>query len=126
MAINVVRELGIMHLVVGHETYKMVSGIVIQALGRIVELLVKVGGIICQMIFLVVDTDNYDLLLGLDFLIKIRVVMDVEKGVTQVYNGPGMKVEVLPLNVVNMLQVFEGSEEEKCNVQDKLFNRKMG
>jgi hypothetical protein len=37
-----------------------------------------------------------------------------------------MEVEVLPLNVINMLHVLEGSEEEKCNVQEKLFNRKMG
>jgi hypothetical protein len=70
------------------------------------------------MIFLVVDINNYDLLLGLDFLIKIRAVVDVEKGIIQVHNGPGMEVEILPLNVVNMLQVLEGSEEEKCNVQE--------
>jgi hypothetical protein len=70
-----------MHLVVGHETYKTTSGIVMQALQRIIELLVKVGGIICQMIFLVVDTCNYDMLLGLNFLIKIATVIDVEKGV---------------------------------------------
>jgi hypothetical protein len=47
MAINVVRELGIMHLEAGHETYKMASCIVTQALGRIVEFLVRVGRIIC-------------------------------------------------------------------------------
>ncbi len=103
MATNVVRELGIMHLVASHETYKTASGIVIQALGRIVELLVKVGRIICKMIFLVVDTNNYDLFLGLYFLIKIGIVVDVEKGVIQVHNEPKMEVEVLPLNVVNML-----------------------
>ncbi|CAM6071046.1 unnamed protein product [Sphagnum tenellum] len=51
--------------------------------------------------------------------------MDVEKGVIQVRNGPGTKVEVLPLNVVNMLQVLEGSED-KCNVWEEIFNRKMG
>jgi hypothetical protein len=45
MATNVVRELGIMHLVASHETYKIASGIVTHALGRITELLVKVGGI---------------------------------------------------------------------------------
>jgi hypothetical protein len=50
------------------------------ALRKITELLVKVGRIVCQMIFLVVDTDNYDLLLGLDFLIKIGTIVDVEKG----------------------------------------------
>ncbi|CAK9861122.1 unnamed protein product [Sphagnum jensenii] len=126
MADSVVRELGIMHLVAGHETYKTASGTVTQALGRIVELLVRVGGIICQMIFLVVDTDSYDLLLGLDFLIKIGAIVDVEKGVIQVHNGPRTEVEVLPLNVVNMLQVLEGSEKEKCNVQEELFDKKMG
>jgi hypothetical protein len=36
------------------------------------------------MVFCVVDIDNYDLLLGLDFLMKIGVVVDVEKGVIQV------------------------------------------
>ncbi len=116
MATNVITKLGIMHLVASHETYKIAFGIVTRALGRITELLVKVGGIICQMIFLVVDTDNYDLLLGLDFLIKLRIVIDVEKGVIQVPNQPKMEVEVLPLNVVNMLQVLEKSEKEKCNI----------
>jgi hypothetical protein len=33
------------------------------------------------MIFLMVDTDSYDLLLGLDFLIKIGVIVNVEKGI---------------------------------------------
>ncbi len=56
-----------------------------------------------QMIFLVVDTNSYDLLLGLDFLIKIGAIMDVEKGIIQVRNRPRTEVEVLPLNVVNML-----------------------
>jgi hypothetical protein len=32
------------------------------------------------MVFLVVDIDNYDLL-GLDFLMKIGAMVDVEKGV---------------------------------------------
>jgi hypothetical protein len=80
------------------------------------ELPIKVGGIISQMIFLVVNTYNYDLLLGLDFLIKIRTVIDVEKGIIQVCNGLGMEVEVLPLNIVNMLQVRKKSEEEKCKI----------
>jgi hypothetical protein len=43
------------------------------------------------------------LFLGLDFLIKIGAVIDVEKGVIEVHNGPGMEVEVLPLSVMNML-----------------------
>jgi len=64
------------------------------------------------MIFLVVNTDNYDLLLRLDFFINVRAVVDVEKGVIQVCNEHRMEVEVLPLNVVNMLQVFERSERK--------------
>jgi predicted aspartyl protease len=81
MATNVVRELGIMHLVAGHETYKTTFGIVMQALGRNTKFLIKVGGIICQLIFLVIDTNNYDSLLGLDFLIKIGAIINVEKGI---------------------------------------------
>ncbi len=73
---NVVRELGIMHLVVGHETYKITSRLVTHALRRIIELLVKVGRIV-----LVIDIDSYDLFRGLDFLMKIGTIMDVEKGV---------------------------------------------
>jgi hypothetical protein len=38
MVASVVRELGIMHLVVGHETYKTTFGIVMQVLGRITKL----------------------------------------------------------------------------------------
>jgi hypothetical protein len=30
------------------------------------------------MTFMVIDMDNYDVLLGLDFLIKIGVIVDVE------------------------------------------------
>jgi len=126
MVASVVRELGIMHLVVGHETYKTTSSTVTQALGKITKLPIKVGRIICQMIFLVVNTHNYDLLLGLDFLIKIGIVVNVEKGIIQVCNEPRMEVEVLPLNVVHMLQVLERFEKEKCNIQEELFNIKVG
>jgi predicted aspartyl protease len=45
MAATVVRELGLMHLVSGSETYKTASGVITQALGRIDEVLVKVGGV---------------------------------------------------------------------------------
>ncbi len=80
MAAAVVRELGIMHLVAGSKTYKTRSGVVTQALGRIDEVPVKVGGVQCTVTFMVVDTDNYDVLLGLDFLIKIQAIVDVEHG----------------------------------------------
>ncbi len=71
-----------------------------------------------------VDTGSYDLLLGLDFLIKIKTIINVEKGVIQVRNKLRIEVEVLPLNVMNMLQVLERFEEEKCNIQEELFNKK--
>ncbi len=104
MAAAVVRELGMMHLVARSETYKTVSGVVTQALSRIDEVLVKVGGVQCAMTFMVVDTDNYDVLLGLDFLMKIGGVVDVERGLIQIRHGPGTNVEVLPLTMVNLLQ----------------------
>jgi hypothetical protein len=53
---------------------------------------------------MVVDTNSYDVLLGLDFLMKIGAVVDVERGLIQVRHGPGTNVEVLPLTMVNLLQ----------------------
>jgi predicted aspartyl protease len=103
MAAMVVRELGMMHLVTGLETYKTASGVITQALGQIDEVTVKVGGVQCSMTFMVVDTDSYDVLLGLDFLIKIGAIVDVERGLIQVRHGPGANVEVLPLTMVNLL-----------------------
>jgi hypothetical protein len=78
MAIVVVRKLGIMHLVTRFETYKTTSRVVTQAMGKIDEVLVKVGGVQCAMAFMVVDTNKYDILLQLDFLIKIGAIMDVK------------------------------------------------
>jgi hypothetical protein len=51
-----------------------------------------------------VDIDTYDLLLGLDFLKKIGAMVDVEKDTIQVRHRYGANVEMLPLNVVNILQ----------------------
>jgi hypothetical protein len=104
MAVVVVRELGLMHQVSGSETYKTASGTVTQALGRIKEVQIKVGGVQCNMTFMVVDTDSYDVLLGLDLLIKIGTIVDVEQGLIQVRRGPGTDVEVLPLTMVNVVQ----------------------
>jgi hypothetical protein len=58
------------------------------------------------MTFMVVDIDSYDVLLGLDFLIKIGAIVDVEQGLIQVRHDPGTNVEVLPLTMVNMLQIM--------------------
>ncbi len=76
---------------------------IIRALGKIIDLHVKVGNIQCNMVFLIVDTYNYVILLGLDFLMKIKTIVDVEKGVIEVRNFPGMAVELFPLTMVNML-----------------------
>jgi hypothetical protein len=46
-ATSVLRELGIMHLVLRHETYKTIFRMVIQALGKITDLLVTMGKIVC-------------------------------------------------------------------------------
>jgi hypothetical protein len=104
MVAAIVREFGLMHLVSGSETYKTALGAVTQALGRIDEVLIKVGGVQCTMTFMVVDTDSYDILFGLDLLIKIGALVDVEQGLIQVRRGPGSDVEVLPLTMANMLQ----------------------
>ncbi len=104
MVASVVQELGLMHLVSGSETYKTASGAVTQALGRIEEVLINVGGVQCSMTFMVMDTDSYDILLGLDLLIKIGAIVDVEQGLIQVRRGPGTDVEVLPLTMVNLVQ----------------------
>jgi len=109
MAAAVVRVLGMMHLITGSESYKIASGVITQAFGRIDEVPVKVGGVQCTMTFMVVDTDSYDVLLGLDFLMKIGAIVDVERGLIQVRHGPGANVEVLPLTMVNMLQRVESA-----------------
>jgi predicted aspartyl protease len=89
LATAVVRELGIMHLVTRNESYKTSSGVVTRALGRVDEVQVKIGGVQCAMTFMVVDTDGYGVLLGLDFLMKIGAVVDVERRLIQVRHGPG-------------------------------------
>ncbi|CAN5950853.1 unnamed protein product [Sphagnum jensenii] len=127
MAATVVREMGMMHLVSGSETYKTASGMVTQAMGRIDEVSVKAGGVLCSMTFMVVDTDNYDVLLGLDFLIKIGAIVDVERGLIQVRHGPGSDVEVLPLTMVNMLQALNSEalmQSDSCTAEK--FDRMMG
>jgi predicted aspartyl protease len=78
MAIRMVKELGIMHLVIKFETSKIVYGAVTQAMGRIRKIHVKVGGVQCTMTFMIIDTDNYDILFDLDFLIEIGAILDVE------------------------------------------------
>jgi hypothetical protein len=80
-------------------------------LGKTTYIPITIGKVVCPMIFLVVDIDNYDVLLRLDFLMKIEAIVDVEKGVMHVWNKLGVTIEILPLNVVNMLQRIARSEE---------------
>ncbi len=77
MAAVVIQELGIMHLLTSSKTYKTASGVT-QAMGWIDKVPVKVGDVQCNMTFMVVGTDSYDILLGLDFLIKIGAIVDVD------------------------------------------------
>ncbi|CAK9864811.1 unnamed protein product [Sphagnum jensenii] len=113
MAASIVRELGLMHLVSGSETYKTASGAITQALGHIEEVPIKVGGVHCTMTFMVVDTDNYDVLLGFDLLIKIGAIIDIEQGIIQVRRGPGTDVEILPLSMVNLVQVADPNNDSR-------------
>jgi hypothetical protein len=120
MAAVVVREMGMMHSVVGFESFKTASGVVTQALGRIDEVVVNVRGVHCTMTFMVVDTDSYDVLFGLDFLMKIEAVVDVERGLIQIKRGPGTNIEVLPLTTVNLLQnVNVESREQDAAIDTK-------
>jgi len=100
--VAIVKKLGIMHLVTRFETYKTSLGVITKALGIIDKVPIKVGGVQCIMTYMVVNINNYDVLLGLDFLIKIGAIMDLEQGLIQIRHGPGANVEVLPLIMVNI------------------------
>jgi hypothetical protein len=41
--------------------------------------------------------------MGLDFFMKIGDVVDVGKGLTQIKNGLGIDVQVLPRNTINVV-----------------------
>ncbi len=60
LIVDIVRELRIMHLVIGFKSYKTALGVVMQALGRIECLLVQIGKISYSTVFMVVNTNNYD------------------------------------------------------------------
>jgi hypothetical protein len=36
---------------------------------------------------MIIDTNNYNILLGLDFLIKLNAIVDVEKGLSRSNKG---------------------------------------
>jgi hypothetical protein len=55
-------------------------------MGRINDLPIHVGEVVCKMNFMVVDIDGYDVLLGLYVFIKIGVVVDIEQRFIQVHH----------------------------------------
>jgi len=57
------------------------------------------------MNFMVEDTNNYDILLGLYFLTNIGIVVDIKKGMIQIRHGLKNNIHVMLLNMVNMLQI---------------------
>jgi hypothetical protein len=105
ISVVVVHELGIIHLVSGVKIYKTTFGVVTQAFGWIIDFPIKDGDVQRLMMFMIIDINSYDLLLSPDFLIKIGEMVDVKKSLTQIKQGPGNNVQVLPLNMVNMLHL---------------------
>ncbi len=120
MFIAMVRELGIMHLMSGVKAYKTTIGMVTQALGPITNFPIRVGDVQRLMMFMIIDMDNYDLLLVLYFFMKIGAMVDLEKGLIQIRQGPGNNVQFLPLNMVNVLHlVLEDNNMTEENNQGK-------
>jgi hypothetical protein len=76
------------------------------------------------MDYMVVDTNEYDVMFELDFLIKIGAVVDIKCEVIQVCSKSN--VQMLPLNMINMLQWINnnlGSKFRELQIQDD-FNKK--
>jgi hypothetical protein len=80
-------------------------------MNRVENLLVRVGGTKCFMTFMVLDIDGYNLLMGLNFLLKIGAVMDVERGLIQITNNPGLDVQVLSPNTINVVSSLTNGDE---------------
>lgn len=81
-----------------------------------------IGVATCNMVLMVVDAYSYDVFLGLDFLIKIGAVVDLQCKLIQV-KGPRTNVQVLPLNMVNMLQLVLEPPIQSNEILDKLIPR---
>ncbi len=58
---TIVRELQIMHMVGGSKSYKITSRVVTQAMGKNKGLPIWIGETNCNMVFMIVDTNSYDL-----------------------------------------------------------------
>jgi hypothetical protein len=98
-----------------------------QAMGMVENLLVKVGGIKCFTTYMVVNMHNYNILMGLSFLVKIGFIMHVKRGLIQLINGIGLDIQVLPLNTINMMNlmgndVFEDKQSSMTMLCDEEGN----
>jgi hypothetical protein len=80
-------------------------------MSRVENLLVRVGGTKCFMTFMVLNIDGYNLLMGLNFLLKIGAVMDVERGLIQITNSHGLDVQVLSPNTINVVSSLTNGNE---------------
>ncbi len=80
--VRMVHTFGLIHLVVETKNYKMTLGTMMNAMGINENLFTKgPGEITCFITMMVMDKNSYHLPMGLDFLMKIGVVIDMEKEV---------------------------------------------
>jgi len=59
---------------------------------------------------MIININEYNLLMDLDFLMKIRAIVDVERGLIQIKNSPGLDVRVLPLSIIDVISSMSGDE----------------
>jgi hypothetical protein len=80
--LRMVHTFGMMHLVVRTKNQKMTLGTMMNTMGINENLFTKVPGeITCFITIMMMDKNGYHLPMGLDFLMKIGVVIDMEKEV---------------------------------------------
>jgi hypothetical protein len=65
---------------------------------------------------MVLDIDGYNLLMGLDCLMKIGDVVDVEKGFIQIRNNPKLDVQVLLPNTINVVYSLTNGDESRITI----------
>jgi hypothetical protein len=68
---------------------------------------------------MIVVTNNYNLLLGLDFLITININVYMEKKTIWIRHGLRNNIHLLLLNMLNMLQLVKG--KIRTNVEDAIM-----
>jgi hypothetical protein len=79
---------------------------------------------------MVVNTNSYNMLIGVEFLFKIMAIINVEKCLMQIRNGLVLDhVQVLPLNVINVViptLVWDARINHVQVFQSPLVVRKIG